>query len=554
MAKSKETAYGVEPREKAQRRSVADAMSDMSADVRESLFVANVGTMLAQPSFMTRFPELDMIAAVNRGGRAMIIGPPHSCKTATAYAVLGAAQRTCRNCGAPIVRYRDDWAAYVADPAQWSPGAGTLGPPRCRCPRGVKPEGMRGLIVDAELQFDPVWAAYNDVAVGRWDAYREVGVVDAEADGKWSGLKIANDSSLLVLRPTDSDVVLETVVGMMATGAIDIIVVDSIGLLPVKEDEETNRLGSRARFLKRFSSRALASMAESKNKFGAAPTLILINHYMQGPTDNPHQNPNRPVGGLAALYAVDTKIDVSARVNEGLPDDQKRGLAVMRDITFKVSKMRGFTHQMTACARLFVNDYSSSDGRIAYNAGDTDEADRMLALIRTHEEDGKCDERLWRVEKTGGSAKAYWLCGRPFRRLRDIMTFMRRRDVRAALRLPAFAQALPPAAYASLRPELSMFDVDGTPLFNPEDPMFKLLGSYRAKTGGSVIADVQRLRASVETAGGDPVETAGPGGPAPVGAQPENGGGGGKTDGAPDGAAPHGGVRVRPPRKGRSAR
>lgn len=467
------------------RRSLADVQAEMSPDLRRSLSAATNVAFFNQPAFYTEMFELDFLNVLRQGQRTALIGKPHTGKSTVTAKIIAASQRTCRMCFSPIIQWRDDWTVYTTDVSIWTPESGVLSEPKCRCGPGTTPDPQRTLLIDAEKQFVPSWYHQNGVDVGDWSRFTDIDVDNTK--GEWEGLRISPDARLIILRPSNSDAAYDALLPMIEGGAIDLCVIDSIGLLAIAEDRLTNRVGSRARFLKRLAAQMLGAQITACNAYGAKITVVMVNHFMQGPQSNPHANPNVAVGGQGVKYATDVDLEVYSRVNEALPDDAKRGRAIMRDVTFRVTKDRGYAHQATAECRLFVNDWTA-DGRVKYGVGQTDDPERILAMLREGEDTPEGDPDLWRVERSGSSPKCYWVAGRPFKKLRDITAFLRRRDVGRLLRFVLFARQMPAAQRPMLDATAYVLDKRGNPLLNMEDPLFKLVEKYSAQTGVGLLA------------------------------------------------------------------
>jgi len=489
------------------RPTIQQALVSLSDEAQSQVSHATAAEHFNKPGIQTSLIELDLLNAFKVGERITALGKPHSGKSILGYILVAAAQRTCRRCCAPIISWRDDWTIYCTDPSAWTPTSGVPSAPRCRCVDHA-PEIMNVLFIDTEDQFDPVWASTHGVEVGDWSAYRDVDVLQADK-AEWSGLRVAPDVKFVVLRPTDSDIAFQVITTLMNSGAIDLIVIDSVAMLAIAEDKETARVASRARFLRRLLPMLLAAQLQANHKFGAKTLVFSINHFMQGP-GNMYQNPDQPSSGLALQYFADLRLDVYSKINTGLPDDQKRTTAIMRDFDVTFAKHRGYHHQAHAHGRVFVNDWSSDGGRVQYTAGDTDDADRLLQLVRTAEGGTEDDPDLWRTERSGSSVKCYWLAGRPFKKLRDIHEFLRRPDIARILRFIVFARLLAPAARQLLDIEQYAFDRAGKPLLNVEDPLFKIAEKYSAKTGTA--AREARTRAK-RLSGAEPVASAAAPGP-----------------------------------------
>jgi RecA/RadA recombinase len=457
------------------RPSLHDVLGTFSQETRGALVAATAARAFRAHRFHTPMFEVDMLEAFSIGKRIMITGQPHCGKSLLCYLMMAAAQRTCRYCFAPIVEWRYDWEVFKENPASWTPTTGRV-ERRCLCGRNVP---MIVMWVDAEDQFDPVWASTWGVDLGDWSNYDQVDF-EAVDQGVWTGTRISKDARVLVCRPSSSAVIDSVLLPMIKSGACDLVIVDSIAGFAIEEDlQGTSRIASRARFLRRFMPLVVSAQLECNKNFGGRVSVLMTNHFMQGPTMNPHMNPNTPVGGKAVEYLSDMRVEMFSRPNQGLPKDDQKGLVIMRDISLRTPKMRGFHNGAEGVSRLFLNDYSS-DGRIRYRAGDTDNPERILTLIRAGESDPQLDDpELWRIEKSGTTVKQYWLAGRPFKKLKDIAEFIRRDDVYWLLKFILFARHLPEAARQNLEASNYLAGAD------PDDPLTKLVLRYGEKTGAN---------------------------------------------------------------------
>ena len=458
------------------RHSLADAVKELPNDVKASMSATTDAMAFSNYSLFTPAVELDIACGGSLSPRVELLGNANNGKTLVSYMLAGAAQRMCRRCRTPIITWIDDYSVLMADEKKWA--ADPSSPEfhretRCKCKAN---DPMTVLYIDAEDQFDPAWASIWGLKVGNFNQYDNVELEGSE--DSWSGIRISPDAQTVICRPSSSKVLEKVVLPMMEKGALDLVVLDSVASFAIEEDlEGGERVASRARFLKRFLTLFLSKQLSASNQYGSKINLIATNHFMQGPVANPRMNPNKPTGGLALGYTVDQIIELtSSKINEGISEEGWKHRAVMRDINFKITKARGgAVLNQTGGFRAYLDNYAPNE-RISYQAGDTDEPDRLMeALKRYDDPDIFCAEK----QKSGG-VKAYWLLGRPFKKVRDVVRFLRRDDVRYLLRFALYADTLPVSARMNLK--ASKF------LYSPftEDPAYKLVKKLEAKIGVNI--------------------------------------------------------------------
>lgn len=477
------------------RHSLADAVKELPNDVKASMNATTDAGAFSNYSLFTPAVELDIACGGSLSPRVELLGNANNGKTLLSYMLCGAAQRTCRRCRTPIITWIDDYSALKDDEKKWS--ANPMSPEfaretRCLC--GAN-DPMTVLFIDAEDQFDPGWASVWGLKVGNFNQYEGVEMEGSEY--AWTGIRISPDAQTVICRPSSSKVLEKVVLPMMDKGAIDLVVIDSIASFAIEEDlEGGERVASRARFLKRFLTLFLSKQLSAANQYGSKINLIATNHFMQGPVANPRMNPNKPSGGLALGYTVDQIIELtSSKINEGISEDGWKQRAVMRDINFKITKARGAVLNQTGGFRAYLDDYSPND-KVTYHAGQTDEADRLLEALKRYD-----DPEIFCVEKQkSGGVKAYWLLGRPFKKVRDVASFLRRDDIRYMLRFALYADTLPVSARMNLKAQRFAY----SPFEN--DPALKLVTKLEKKIGHNLRQ--ARTAAPEPTAAGSGEETA----------------------------------------------
>lgn len=471
------------------RHSMADVVSQFSETTRQEMTPASAAKAFSQPRLFTSLVDLDLFSGGIIGTRTEILGEPNTGKSLLAYVLGGACRRTCRRCFTPIVKWIDDYSVLKQNPKKWESDPNSLefeSKTSCLC--GAN-DPMTVLFIDTEDQFDPYWASIWGLDVGNFDDYDAIDADNARGGNSvWSGVKISPDASVVVCRPTSSKTLEDVILPMVRQGAADVVILDSIASFAIEEDlAGTERVASRARFMRRFLTLLLAAQISANKEHGARPTLIATNHYMQGPVANPRMNPNKPTGGKAVGYTMDQVIELSSsKTNVALGDEGWKEGAVTRDVTFKITKARqGTRTNQTGTFRVYLDDHKLNE-KISFTAGETDDPEKLLEYVKSCE-----DPDVWLVEQTkSGAIKAYWLLGRPFKKVKDIVKFLKRDDIRFMLRFILFARFLPVSGKMHLRATYFGY----SPYI--DDPAVKTIKKYDDKLG----ENLRRARTTVARA------------------------------------------------------
>ena len=449
----------------------------------------------------------DLMCGLPFGKTIQLIGEQHVGKSLFTMCFMAAAQKTCRVCFTPIIDWIADYAVLQKDPKEWErltkqwhdtrecpfPSVRT-----CKC--GAN-DPCRIVLIDAEESFDPYWASIWGVDIGDPSAYDDVDYEQGKSKGHiWTGIRATKDERFVVMRPVSLEQAQDLVLPTLDKGVADLLIFDSIAAVAVdeelqriekgrKKDEAlAPRVGSRARALNALLPVIASKRIVGTRKTGSKTTTVLVNQFRAGPVANPRMDPNRPVGGKGLQYYVDQTLHIThAKSNADIPDGWKKP-AVTRDVFFKMDKSKaagGGSSGGSGDVRFFFDDYRLND-KVTCRAGTTDDAARVLELLRTMPE-------VFRAEK----GKAYWVFGRPFRRVADIAAFLNRRDVGYLARFVIFASRLAVSARLHLRAH----DYDYSPY--RDDPLIKAVESYVPKTGEALRA-VRATREDVAATDDDP--------------------------------------------------
>lgn len=481
--------------------SLTDAVGD-EISVAQSVSPAMTAAYFKAVRLYTGILDLDEFCGIQFGRTIQVIGEQHVGKTLFTLCAIAAAQRTCRSCFTPIIEWVDDYGVLVKDrkewerlTEQWSKTRICPFPSKRTCKCGAN-QPCRVILIDAEDSFDPYWASLWGVDVGDPALYEDVEYDAAAKRGHpWSGIRSTKNEQFIVMRPTSIEQARKLLLPAMSQSMAELIVVDSLAAIAVDEElkgsdeDKKTRIGPRARALNALLPLLLSHRIRGAMKSGNRVITMLVNQYRAGPVRNPRSDPNRPVGGKGLQYYVDQTLHIThSSVNDAIEKGwQER--AMMRDTHFRMDKSKAVgsgSGGASGDVRFFLDDYKLNE-KVTYRAGTTDDASRLLDFFR---EIGETEPRVFREEK----GKAYWMFGRPFRRVADIVTFLSRRDVGFMARFIVFANRLPVSARLHLRGH----DYGYCPFL--DEPMLEVIRSYEPKTGES-LREVRKTREDVAAAG-----------------------------------------------------
>jgi RecA/RadA recombinase len=454
------------------RPSLVDALKTIDKSVQNEITPATAASAYRIHRLFTGIVDFDLFCGLVFGKRVQIEGEPNYGKSLLTYIFGGAAHKTCRHCYTPIIQWHNDWDVLQT-------GAKPESTTTCRCGANDK---MATVYIDAEDCYDPYWSAVwgLDESQEMWDGYENIDVENNE-DGNWQGIKMSPDQKNIVIRPTSSASVEATLIPLIKSGAVDIVFLDSLAAFAIEEDLEGHqRLGSRARFMSRLLPLVLSAQLSANKEFGAKVSLVATNQYRQGPVANPRANPNRAAGGRAIEYTMDQIVALKAsKVNQALTDGYKER-AVMRDISFAVSKAKtAGSGGGQGDFRVFLDDYQKSE-RIFYKAGQTNEPEKLYDYVQQVGTLLKNENIFSVIKNPKGAKTGYKVLGREFTKVKDIVSFFQRRDIQYQLRFILYAAFLPVSGRMHLRPDSYNY--------NPykSDPILEIIESLSSVSGDAL--------------------------------------------------------------------
>lgn len=375
--------------------------------------------------------DIDLAGVSVIGRRVQLMGKPNLGKSLLAYILGGAAQKTCRLCFTPIIPWMGDWSVYQSDPKDWEKRLETLDfdtTVTCSCGSN---DPMRVMLIDTEDCYDRYWSSLWGLQAHVVDSLT-LAIDEDNDEPVFQDIEFDDEGhkhTLFLCKPESSDTFEQLAMPLIRSGAIDMVIIDSIAALALKEDlDGFKKIASRARFLKRILPLLQAMQLEAKTKFGTRCGLVITNHITEGPVANPKMNSISGSGGWAFKHHQDISVNiVSSRNNTTITDGHKVA-TVTRDITFKVPKSKVTPGNRSGDYRLYLDDYKKSEN-ISYVAGESNEPENLLAYLKEIN-----NPDLYRVEMKGKAKVGYFLLGRVFKRVKDMVTFLKRRDIQFLLR------------------------------------------------------------------------------------------------------------------------
>jgi RecA/RadA recombinase len=407
--------------------------------------------------------QVDLNLRLAHGSRIELIGEPHAGKTLLTYKLLGAIQRTCRQCMTPIIPFINDFTGELVS--------------QCMC--GAN-DPSRVVYFDQEDEFDPSWAKTWGFDLGDIDySDRKLSGLQEVSEG----LRITPDARVAIVKVTSTEAARDAVETLFQMGAVDAVAIDSLAMLnPQKRDEGVYQPGAKAKALSELLDRIVSAQLRQHIKEGISPTFIYTNQYrMKIGLANPRANPNIAAGGTAWRYGIKQGITVRSKYNDSLPDGWKVAHTVS-DITLtsKKDKITGGTNAV-AQVRAFLKPYSVN--RIEYVPGETDEGTRLYEICKQLGEEGfpmtgYAPNPAWFRKDN----KGYHILGRSFKTAKELKIFLSRQDVGYMLRLPISALFFESESLRShLMPERYLY----TPF--KDDPIFEVLNEATNRVGTSVV-------------------------------------------------------------------
>lgn len=404
--------------------------------------------------------EWDLNLRPVHGSRIQVVGDQHKGKTLFTYKMIGAVQRTCRQCFTPIITFVNEQTGEVAK--------------TCLC--GQCDPG-RAIYLDIEKEFDPAWAAIWDVQLGgrlsmddNSDDFEEVE----------DGLRVGPDSTFAICRVKSAEQAGEIVASLIRQSAVDIVALDSVAaLLPQEMRDGKAQPAMLARAMTKFFSHVNGAQTDSWIEEGVDPTFLFTNQFrMDIGVMNARADNRKAAGGNAAGYSTMQAYRVNTRYNQSIDGGFKmEHIIADMNITMTKDKMGGETGR-SAHARLFLRDYKQ--GKTTYYAGDSGENGKLYEIIKYLGEGddtvGLAPDPRW-FEKRKGK---YVLLGREFTNVAGIHEFLGREDVRFMLRLPILATL---TTSATARAHISTRNYMYSPFLQESDVIWELLDESKERVG-----------------------------------------------------------------------
>jgi RecA/RadA recombinase len=432
--------------------------------------------------------ELDLNMRPTVGSRITLIGEQHMGKTVSAYRLMGALQRTCRQCFTPIIPFLNDETGEVVT--------------TCECGQN---DGCTAVYFDLENEFDPGWAK----TLGVQGLDTDVNDFEEAIDG----LNVSPDAKFAVCRVTSAEQAAILIEHLMSDNSADCVVLDSIASLNPDENRQGKQQPAAvARALSRFIPKLLAAQSEAWIRDGVAPTFIATNQYRTNiNVMNPKADPRVSAGGKAYQYGNMQEWQIYSRYNEGITDRTMPNMFSDMRYTAKKDKQTGNTNAQ-GVVRLFLKPFTRN--RLSYEAGETNNPEILFDILKTFASDLEDDR--WYMKKGAN----HFVLGQKFQTAQAIKEFLRRPDIAFQLQLPIMARLLP----ASVRIHLDV----GKFSYNPHPlPVLKeLIDETQESVGSSAARDVGKrswMDERYQTASETPDQAEGPVDPFEEQPEPETG-------------------------------
>jgi len=404
--------------------------------------------------------EWDLNLRPVHGTRLQLSGDQHKGKSLFAYRMIGAVQRTCRQCFTPIIPFLNEETGEIAETCMCG-----------QCDRG------RAVLFDIEKDFDPAWAAVWGVLLGGRLSMEDE---DDDFEEVEDGLRVSPDSTFAICRVKTAEQAGEILSSLIRQSALDIGVIDSVAaMLPKEMRDGKAQPAMLARAMGRVMSQLNAAQTDSWIEEGVDPTLLYTNQLRTDiNTPNPRADNRVEAGGRAVGYSNMQTYRINTRYNEGIDGGFKREHIIAdMNVTLKKDKTGGETGRQGS-ARLFLRDHKQ--GKTQYYAGDTTESAKLYEVIKYLGEGdsttGRKPDPRW-FEKAKGK---YCMLGRSFSTVADIHGFLGREDVRFMLRLPILAQM---TTSATARAHLSARNYMYSPFLPETDVIWELLHETKERVG-----------------------------------------------------------------------
>lgn len=446
-----------------QRPTLADSLS------KAQLLLANTDGKLRATADIAEFNknliytgliEVDLILKLGFGSRLQLLGDPSAGKTLLSYMLVGAAQRTCRQCITPIIPFTNDRTGEVIT--------------TCKC---GKNDGMTAVYIDMEGEFDPAWASAWGVQLGSEDlsSYAEI----------TPGVKVSPNSKFVVIRLENLDQLTVVATQLVSEGAADFVICDSLAALMSRESSQgKDQPGTRARAISKLMAGITSGLAKCWINYGTCPTMVYPNQYrMKIGGISPMADPRTAAGGLSPAYMSVQSLHLNTQYSD--ETGGFKGIKAYGETTVKVKKDK-FSGDVGAEARYRVYLKPMSVSRVEYTAGDTDEGSKLWSYVKEIGE--TLGDKRWFYKDT----KGYHVLGRTFSTAKEIQMFLSRPDIGYMLRFPIFAMKFSP----QMRQHLNADTYSYSPF--KDEPILELINEASKQVGRSVQSHAQSNAAVAE--------------------------------------------------------
>ena len=319
------------------------------------------------------------------GKPTIFFGDQSSGKTTTATRVAGIAQKLCANCYRPV---ESEVKSRMEDGEEEFYLEG-----QCSCYK----EGLFEPIQypdENKLDFKERLKGYE---TNSFEEYR-VAIVDAEGsiDPDWSD-SLGLDMRLVVyVRPDSAEEAMDIYDGLLRTGSVDMILLDSIAALTpsdeIEESKEKWQQGLQARLVNKFCRTSVSSANAIYREYGRRITQIWINQTRQK-IGVMFGDPTTLPGGRGQRFAASVEIKMWSSQYEvdevaELPGKQKNiNIAKQVRINFKVEKNKTAPPKGTGSYVMWLED------------GSIDEFPMVVSLCEKYGIISKNSPTDWRFRK-----------------------------------------------------------------------------------------------------------------------------------------------------------
>lgn len=360
-------------------------------------------------------PLIDLLLRPTIGSRITLIGENHMGKTALGYKMMGAAQKTCRDCLTPIIEFLNDETGETKT--------------TCMCGNN---EPMSVVYFDLENEFDPAWAKTLGVDVGGTFNTDDKEASDFEETVE--GLHVSPNARFAVCRVTSVEQASTLVESLFETSACDFLVLDSLAAMnPAETKKGRHQPGAVARAVSIMVKKLVSSQSQAWIDTGVAPTFVAMNQYRINIMAMPKTDNRVASGGKAYAYVNMQEWAIHTKYNDGITDRTQPHMYGDMTIKSRKDKQGGGTGSV-AKMRLFVRPITKS--HMDYLPGETNAQDLLYDLCKQMADVTK--NPFW-YEKRGSKIT---MLGREFTTVKGIREFLRRPDINYQLKLPIFAEML----------------------------------------------------------------------------------------------------------------